>query len=102
MIDSGGPSMNDSTARADRFDTGFPATPAFTWLVAQKPVSVNLPLALVDKLEHEAVESFRSLTSRGSEIGGLLFGSVTPGSPAVVALENYEPFACEYTGGPLY
>src|SRR5215475_631763 len=94
--------MIDSTARAERFETGFAASPAYTWTVPQKPVSVRIPFALIDKMEKEAVESFRSLTSRGSEIGGLLFGSVEPGNPAVVVVENYEAIACEYTGGPLY
>src|SRR5215470_7270163 len=94
--------MNDATARAERFETGFAASPAYTWAAAQKPVSVRIPFAIIDKLEKEAVESFRSLTSRGSEIGGVLFGSVTPGNPALVTIENYEPVSCEYTGGPLY
>jgi periplasmic protein TonB len=94
--------MIDSTARAERFETGFAASPAYTWTASQKPVSVRIPFAIIDKMEREAVESFRSLTSRGSEIGGLLFGSVTPGTPALVTIENYEPIACEYTGGPLY
>jgi protein TonB len=94
--------MIDSTARAERFETGFAASPAYTWTVPQKPVSVRIPFAIIDKMEREAVDSFRSLTSRGSEIGGLLFGSVAPGSPALVTIENYEPVACEYTGGPLY
>src|SRR5215831_5762739 len=95
--------MTESTARAERFDrSSTPVLPSFTWTVPQKPVAVQIPFAIIDKLEKEAVESFRSLTSRGSEIGGLLFGSVAPGNPAVVTVENYEPVPCEYTGGPLY
>jgi protein TonB len=57
---------------------------------------------LIDRLEREAVESFRSLTSRGSEIGGLLVGDVAPGSPLVVSIEDYELIACDYSRGPLY
>src|ERR1041385_8012569 len=94
--------MTDSTARAQRFDPASSTSPVFLWTPAGKPVAVSIPFALIDGLEREAVDSFRSLTSRGSEIGGLLFGSVTPGSPALVTIENYEPIACEYTGGPLY
>src|ERR1051326_5254254 len=94
--------MLDSTARAERFESEFPASPAYTWAVPEKPVSVRLPLSIIEKLEREAVESFRSLTSRGSEIGGLLFGSVAAGEPALVTVESYLAFPCEYASGPLY
>jgi len=67
--------MLDSTARAERIDLQSPEAPCFVWEVAQKPVAVRLPLPLIDRLESEAVENFRSLSSRGSEIGGLLLGS---------------------------
>jgi protein TonB len=48
------------------------------------------------------VESFRSLTSRGSEIGGLLVGDVSPGSPLVVSIADYDLVVCDYSRGPLY
>jgi protein TonB len=63
---------------------------------------VRIPFALIDRLEHEAVESFRSLTSRGSEIGGLLVGEVTSGNPMVVSISDYDLIACDYSRGPLY
>jgi len=97
--------MNDSTARATRFDDGLVApAPAecYLWTPAGKPVSVAIPLTLIAPLERAAVESFRSLSSRGSEIGGVLFGSVTPGSPLAVMIESFEPIDCEYASGPLY
>jgi protein TonB len=65
-------------------------------------VSVRIPFSLIDRLEREAVDSFRSLTSRGSEIGGLLVGDVTPGSPMVVSIADYDLIACDYSRGPLY
>src|ERR1039458_8614951 len=74
--------MTESTARAERFDVQTAASPFYLWEVPQKPVSVRIPFSLIDRLEREAVESFRSLTSRGSEIGGLLLGEVSQGSPA--------------------
>ena len=76
--------MNESTARAERFDLQNASSPLYLWEVPQKPVSVRIPFSLIDRLERDAVESFRSLTSRGSEIGGLLVGDVSPGSPLVV------------------
>src|SRR5450432_4925399 len=94
--------MTESIARAERFDVQPAPSPLFFWEVPQKPVSVRIPFSLIDRLEREAVESFRSLTSRGSEIGGLLVGDVSPGSPLVVSIEDYELIQCDYSRGPLY
>jgi TonB family protein len=94
--------MLDSTARAERIDLPSSEDAFYTWEVAQKPVAVRLPLTLIDRLESEAVENFRSLSSRGSEIGGVLLGSTTPGTPVVVTVADYHLIACEYSRGPLY
>jgi TonB family protein len=94
--------MIDSTARAPRFESDSSPAPAYLWAPPQKLISVSIPLAVIDQLEREAVESFRSLSSRGSEIGGILFGGVQAGSPQVVAIDSYQPVECEYSGGPLY
>ena len=94
--------MTESTARAERFDLQTASSPFFLWEVPQKPVSVRIPFSLIDRLEREAVESFRSLTSRGSEIGGLLVGDVSQGSPLVVSIADYDLIACDYSRGPLY
>jgi periplasmic protein TonB len=94
--------MTESTARAERFDVQAASSPIYLWEVPQKPVSVRIPFSLIDRLEREAVESFRSLTSRGSEIGGLLVGDVSPGSPLVVSVADYDLIACDYSRGPLY
>jgi protein TonB len=94
--------MPESTARAERFDVQTAASPLYLWEVPQKPVSVRIPFSLIDRLEREAVENFRSLTSRGSEIGGLLVGDVSPGSPLVVSISDYDLIACDYSRGPLY
>src|SRR5260370_29005046 len=94
--------MSESTARAERFDLQNASSPLYLWEVPQKPVSVRIPFSLIDRLERDAVESFRSLTSRGSEIGGLLVGDVSPGSPLVVSIADYDLIACDYSRGPLY
>jgi TonB family protein len=78
------------------------AYPSFLWDVPGKPVVVRVALDLVDRLEAEVLESFRSLTSRGSEIGGLLLGTVHGSSPFEVAIQDYETVPCDYTRGPLY
>src|ERR1035437_6307021 len=94
--------MTESTVHAERFEPQSSAALSYTWAIPQKPVSVRIPFALIDRLEHEAVESFRSLHSRGSEIGGFLLGYVSPGDPAPVSIEDYELVACDYSRGPLY
>jgi protein TonB len=94
--------MTESTVHAELFEPQSSASLSYTWAVPQKPVSVRIPFALIDRLEHEAVESFRSLHSRGSEIGGFLLGYVSPGDPAAVSIEDYELVACDYSRGPLY
>jgi len=91
-----------ATARAQRFEAESTPSPAYLWAPPEKPLAVSIPLAMIDRLEKEAVESFRSLSSRGSEIGGLLFGTTAPGSPLTVAIESYEGVDCDYARGPLY
>jgi protein TonB len=99
--------MLDSTARAERIDLSSPEVLCYTWEVAQKPVAVRLPFPLIDRLESQVVENFRSLSSRGSEIGGLLLGSAAPGSPTpssptIVTVADFELISCDYSRGPLY
>jgi protein TonB len=94
--------MLDSTARAERIDPPASEVAFYTWEVAQKPVAVRMPLAFIDRLESEAVENFRSLSSRGSEIGGLLIGSVAANNPSLVTVADFELVSCDYSRGPLY
>jgi len=94
--------MNESTARVERSPVGSPSRPGYLWEVPQKPVSIYLPLDMIDRLEGLVVENFRSLTSRGSEIGGLLVGRASQGSPLVVLVENFELITCDYSRGPLF
>ncbi len=94
--------MNESTARAERFSIPPVSQPSYIWSIPEKPISVCFPLDIIDRLEHEAVESFRSLSSRGSEVGGVLFGTVEPGSPALITIASYDPVICDYSRGPLY
>ncbi len=94
--------MIESAIRAERLELPSSPVPVYLWEVPQKPVCVRIPFALIDRLEHEAVESFRSLSSRGSEIGGVLLGGVSPGNPAIVTLQDFELITCDYARGPLY
>ena len=94
--------MTDSTVRAERIKPQPATMPGYLWEVPQKPVAVQLSYGMIDRLEKETVENFRSLTSRGSEIGGLLLGTVGSGNPAVVAVDDFELIPCDYSRGPLY
>jgi protein TonB len=97
--------MVESTARREKPDAG--NSLSYLWQAAGKPIAVSLALDLIDRLEREVVENFRSLTSRGSEIGGLLLGQVgreeiAPGAATLVSVVDYETIACDYSRGPLY
>jgi DNA-binding NarL/FixJ family response regulator len=74
----------------------------YVWRMPRFPVAVSFPLSLIDRLEKDAVDTFRSLCSRGSEIGGLLIGELSPGSPMVLSIDDYDLIPCDYSRGPLY
>src|SRR3974377_2191716 len=94
--------MVESTLRAGRVDAPSLAASYYLWTVPQKPVAVKLTHSLITRLERDAVEAFRSLTSRGSEVGGILVGAVAPGNPLTVTVEQYELIECDYSRGPLF
>jgi hypothetical protein len=64
-------------------------------------LSIRLNPELVDRLEREVIDSFKSLTKRGSEVGGILLGQFGTG-PRTVIVEDFELVPCGYTRGPLY
>src|SRR5215467_15321896 len=94
--------MIKSTASAGSVEIqGSPAA-YYLWEFPEKPVSVRLSLDVVDRLERDVLESFRAITARGSEVGGLLLGRSETGATTNTIIENYELFHCDYTRGPLY
>mgnify|MGYP004703084283 CR=1 FL=1 len=94
--------MPESTARVERYEPQSAVRPFYVWDVPQKPLSIRLGLNVIESLEREVVASFRSVSARGSEIGGLLLGKTLAGPQPVVSVEAYELIACDYTRGPLY
>lgn len=84
-------------------DASPPAAPqAYRWEVAGKPLAIEVRLDVVERLDQEVLRTFRAITSRGSEIGGLLLGRLRQGTRPVVVIEDYEVVPCDYRRGPLY
>jgi periplasmic protein TonB len=69
---------------------------------AGKPVVVRIAFDVIDRLERAAVETFRSLTARGSEIGGILLGDISGQGPLSVTVDEIQLVDCDHSRGPLY
>jgi TonB family protein len=78
------------------------ASAFYLWEVAEKEISIQLSLDVVERLEKEVIESFKAVTKRGSEIGGLLLGKASTAGRRAVIIEEYETVQCDYSRGPLY
>jgi len=74
----------------------------YVWEVPGQSVVVHLRLDVVDRLAAEVMRGFGSVPKRGAEIGGFLIGTIRPGVPAIVRIDDFEPVACEYRRGPSY
>jgi hypothetical protein len=74
----------------------------YVWEVSGQPVVVHLRLDVVDRLAAEVMRGFGSVPKRGAEVGGFLIGTIRPGAPAIVRVDDFEPVACEYRRGPSY
>src|SRR5262245_27324337 len=94
--------MIKSTASAGPVELNTAASAYYLWEFPEKPVSVRVSLEVVDSLERDVLESFRAITARGSEIGGLLLGRAEPGTSLKTVIDSYEAFHCDYARGPLY
>jgi hypothetical protein len=80
----------------------FPRVTCHDFKVPNRLMSVRLSLDLVDRLEREVLAAFKAVNRRAAEIGGVLLGRVTEGEGLTVAIESWEPIACDYERGPLY
>ncbi|MCP5112382.1 MAG: hypothetical protein GY953_16275 [bacterium] len=79
-----------------------PAADVYTWQVPGKPVTVEIDLDVVDRLEGEMMRAFGSVPRRGVEIGGILLGTAAAGEPITVRIEDYEPVLSKHERGPSY
>ncbi len=94
--------MTNSVTPAESIGAPSGTASFYRWEVAGKPIAVLFSLELMDRLEREVLESFKAVTKRGSEIGGVLGGRVIGGSQPTVIIEQFEAVACDYSRGPLY
>jgi hypothetical protein len=74
----------------------------YVWEAPGQSVVVHLRLDVVDRLAAEVMRGFGSVPKRGAEVGGFLIGTIRPGVPAIVRIDDFEPIACEYRRGPSY
>ena len=74
----------------------------FVWEAPGKPVSVHINLEVIDRIAADVMRGFGAVPKRGAEVGGLLLGTIQPGDPGIVRIEDYEPVECGYTRGPSY
>ncbi len=94
--------MTNTTTPVESIGAPTGAASFYRWEVAGKPIAILFSLDLMDRLEREVLESFKAVTKRGSEIGGVLGGRVVAGSEPTVIVEQFEPVECDYSRGPLY
>ena len=74
----------------------------YVWEVPGQSAVVHLRLDVVDRLAAEVMRGFGSVPKRGAEVGGFLIGTIRPGVPAIVRIDDFEPVACEYRRGPSF
>ncbi len=94
--------MTNSSITAEAVGSPAPVSASFRWGGPEKPLSILLSLDVVDRLEREVIESFKAVTKRGSEVGGILLGRIVAGGKRTVFVEDYALVECEYSRGPLY
>ncbi len=94
--------MTNSTIPAEPVAAPSSTASFYRWEVLDKPIAIYLSLDLIDRLEREVLESFKAITKRGSEIGGVMAGRVVSGATKTVTIEHFEPVECDYSRGPLY
>ena len=74
----------------------------YIWGAPGQAVVIHLRLDVVDRLAAEVMRGFGVMPKRGAEIGGVLIGTIRPGVPAIVRIEDFETVPCEYRRGPSY
>jgi hypothetical protein len=74
------------------------------WSVEGKPYEIRLALDVVDRLNPEVMRGFGAVRRRGTEVGGILLGSIEPTGDhhILITVQDFELVSCEYAFGPSY
>lgn len=91
-------SNSESTSRSVNEDT----PRYYEWRVPGHPLSVQLSLAVVERLETDIMKGFWAVPKRGMEVGGVLLGRIESGDETSVFIDDYEAVSCEHRRGPSY
>ncbi len=73
----------------------------YVWEVPGKPISIQLSLDVVDRLQQDVMRGFGAVPRRGAEVGGILLGAVQGAGP-LLRIEDYQLVPIEYKRGPSY
>lgn len=73
----------------------------YSWEVPGKPISIQLSLDVVDRLQQDVMRGFGALPRRGAEVGGILLGS-SARDGKMVRVEDYLLVPIQYKRGPSY
>jgi hypothetical protein len=95
--------MANSSFEAESVGSPAPMPMYCGWEVPDRPLRLQLRLDVIDRLEGEVVERFKAVTTRGSEIGGVLLGRVyQDGANRTITIEKCELVPCDYSRSRLY
>jgi hypothetical protein len=70
----------------------------------ESPFTVEFATEVLVEIHQSALEAFRSLPYGGLEVGGVLFGRVSPSgrNPKRVGVEATRPIECDHAAGPAF
>ena len=74
----------------------------YVWEIPGKTIAVHIHLDVIDRLAAEVMRGFGAVPKRGAEVGGLLLGTIEPGEPSIVRIEDFAAIECDYKRGPSY
>ena len=53
--------------------------PYYVWEVPGKPISIQVPFEVIDRMTPDILRGFGALKRRGAEVGGILLGTFKEG-----------------------
>ena len=72
------------------------------WEPPAKSISIQIGFDVVDRMLTSIIDGFGSIPKRGAEVGGLLIGTRSPGTPLVYRIDDFVDVPCLHKFGPSY